>query len=165
MLQIRTHDSIFHQLPHLPWRFLPFPLQPQPRDPCPTSAAGRAHAKTSSPSAANPRSNILDSAPPSLTALATTASLAGTATSAFTPATATMWSAAVMATTTSTAATATMCLSVVRATTCLLEVPVLTCYLMGPEESLLGLNPFPLGCAGDCCNRGFARRSFCGGQT
>jgi hypothetical protein len=66
MLSIRTLDSIFHQLPHLPQRILPFPLQPQPRDPCPPSAAGRTQAKKSSPSAANPRSNILDSAPPAL---------------------------------------------------------------------------------------------------
>ena len=63
MLQIRAHDSISSQLPHLPRLFLPFPVQPQPRDSCPPSAAECTQAKTSSTSSANPRSDILGFAP------------------------------------------------------------------------------------------------------
>src|SRR4030095_6335962 len=48
----------------LPQRFLPFSLQPRPRDSCPPSAVACTQAKTASRSAANPGSNILDSAAP-----------------------------------------------------------------------------------------------------
>jgi len=54
------HDSVFRQLPQFLQSLLPFPLQPGPRDHCPSSAAGNTRAKASSPSAANTGSDILD---------------------------------------------------------------------------------------------------------
>ena len=63
---MRAHDPVYRRLSQLPQHLLPFPLQRWPGDPCPPSAAGCTQAKTSSPSAPNPRSDILDSAPPSL---------------------------------------------------------------------------------------------------